>query len=86
MARSCCGIYFGFVFVLHLALQVLAWAIADTPGGSKVAWKVLSFPLFYVLSSWATVYFWMVGVMNSAFWGLAAGVAAEFRFRWKETA
>lgn len=85
MARPRFGLYFGFVFGLHLALQVLGWALADSQGGSKTLWKLLSFPLFYILKSWASVYFWMVGAMNSTLWGLLAGALAEFRLRRKAT-
>ena len=86
MIRSRCGIYFGLIFGCHLVLQVLAWALADSPGGSKLFWRILSFPVFYILMSWATVYFWMVGVINSLVWGL---IAAAFAYgsNWrKETA
>ena len=62
-------------FALHFLFQFVAWALADSPTGTRIPWKILSFPLFYALSSWATLYFWMVGVSNSAFWAIAISLA-----------
>ena len=63
-------------FTLHFLIQFFAWALADSSEGTKIPWGILSFPLFYALKSWTTLYFWMVGVFNSALWGLAIGFSA----------
>ncbi len=70
-----------FVFSLHFLMQFAAWALADSPQGTKIPWKIVSFPLFYLLHSWATLYFWMVAVLNSMVWGMAA----SFVLRRRET-
>ncbi len=64
-------------FALHFLFQFLAWAVANSPDGAKIPWRILSFPLFYALSSWATLYFWMVGVFNSAFWAIVLSLATS---------
>jgi hypothetical protein len=65
---------FATVSALHFLLQFAAWTLADSPQGTKIPWKIVSFPLFYLLHSWATLYFWMVAVLNSIVWGMAAGL------------
>ena len=62
-------------FTLHFLFQFVAWAVADSPDSTKIPWKILSFPLFYALSSWAKLYFWMVGVFNSASWAIVLSLA-----------
>jgi hypothetical protein len=76
---------FAVVFALHFLIQFAAWAVADSSGGMNLPWKVFSFPLFYLLHSWATLYFWMVGALNSILWGLAAGLGMSLFPRRKET-
>ena len=71
----------GIVFALHFLIQFIAWALADSSAGTKIPWGIISFPLFYTLRSWAALYFWMVGLLNSALWGLAAGVVTRPRQR-----
>jgi len=76
---------FAVVFALHSLVQLAAWAVADSSVGMKLPWKVFSFPLFYLLHSWATLYFWMVGVLNSILWGLAASLGMSLFSRRRET-
>jgi hypothetical protein len=76
---------FAVVFALHSLIQLAAWAVADSSGGMTLPWKLFSFPLFYLLHSWATLYFWMVGVLNSILWGLAAGLGMSLFPRKRET-
>ena len=72
-------------FALHFLGQFAAWAIANSPGGTKIPWKIFSFPLFYLLHSWTTLYFWMVGFMNSVLWALAVSLGTSSFPRRRET-
>ena len=85
MKRSTFRMRATLIFAIHFSLQCAAWALADSPGGPQLPWRILSFPLFYALNSWATLYFWMVGVLNSAFWALALGFATSPLLRRRET-
>jgi len=73
-----------FVFALHFLMQLAAWALADSAQGTKIPWRIVSFPLFYLLRSWATLYFWMVAVLNSILWALVSLGTNSF-VRRKET-
>ncbi len=60
----------------HAVVQFVVWSIRPTP---SIAWRVISFPLFWVLApEIATRYFWIALISNSLLWGSFVFVASMF--------
>ena len=71
------------VFVADLFTFWFIWAEADavpaahTAVWPRIAWPIVSFPVFSVTAkNFATVYFWELAVLNASLWACAAAFIA----------